>query len=526
MDWSPESVLDFRARTHRRGLRWRQKKEILWPVRAFRVTAAEPKEGGLNPIQLVVLRLYMAGCRQIADAAELLGIESELLAYVSRELVLLGLLDEHGCATQRVARFLEEAELDPGDLRVGWVFQDTYSGQLLPRFVETLPLANCERDTEGRPLVTVGPKGRPRSERAFVVPDGDAPTVVPSPRDILEAILRHRRHQKRHVRAGIEVGVDMRRAQNQITCVSEFPERMHLLTFAYVPEEVDDDLPWYVAEPFGFGASPELRAQLDKLSQSASGSFRTLLDGITGAALDHHRDQWNQMQLLLREEAKRRVSGELPRGAFAGDAPVRDALENSYLELARLEQANRSERPSERDFDLAYLRIRQALEVGLQLCRTRHPPGDAWRKLTYLPRPDRSPQGLPADVCRKTILACADQVGFAVADFPRAIVNAKWGQVQWACTQELAGGVRPAVVALLLACATDICHPLRQVAALQPRWLHEVDHIAQAAGGQVHAGRDAGGLGALISDANQCATVLRTLMNALAWAQEAGHHRE
>jgi hypothetical protein len=75
MDWSPDSVLDFRARTHRNGLKSR-KTELLWPVRAWRVVVPEPKDRALNPLQRVVLRLHIAGCRQHADAAELLGVDS------------------------------------------------------------------------------------------------------------------------------------------------------------------------------------------------------------------------------------------------------------------------------------------------------------------------------------------------------------------------------------------------------------------------------------------------------------------
>lgn len=506
MDWSPESVFDFGARTHRRGLRWRQKRQLLWPVWAWRVVAPNLVERKLNPLQRVVLRLCIAGCTDPAAAAALLHLEPELVAFVLGELTVMDLLDKSSVATERAARFLEETELDVTDLRVGWVFQDSHSGRLFPRFVDALPSATCEPDDEGRPLVTVGSKGKPFSGVAFLAPQGRAPTVAPTPRDILDAARRHRRHLRRHRRAGIDAGVDAPDALDQISLVSDRPERAHLLTFLYVPEEPDEEYPWYVADPFGFGASEELREAVEELRLSARGGFRDLLDGITGAALDQHRDHWAQMQNLLREEARRRVNEALPRGRFAADEPVRDALESAFLEMARLEQSEQAGRLSARDLDGAYLRLRQAVEAALVLLHARHPPRDAWQKV----------HGLPKDASRETIRQCAVQLGFRLGHVPQAVANAAAGQIQWVCTSEPAGRVRPTLAALLLHAVDMPAHPMREIAALQPRWLADVDHVAESAGGQVHAGKGRRDLASVTDDLNVCVSVVRTLLNALA----------
>ncbi len=517
MDWSSDAVLDFRPRNHCRYLKG-GKRLVLWPAWAWRVVAPEVKDRKLNPLQRVVLRLSVAGCRQHVEAGEFLGLDPELIAYVAQELIGMSLLDGDGTPTVRASRFLEESEVDVGELRVGWVFQDGDTGKLFPRFVTDLPLANVAEDSGGHPLVTAGSKGRPFSNRAFLVPGSRHTFPSPTPRDILDAARRHRRHTKRHQRAQIDVGIEAIKGLDQISLVSDRPERVHLLSFVYVPESESEELPWYVAEPFGFGASPALREQLERLRTRATGSFRQMLDGITGAALDQHREHWAQMQTLLRDEARRKANEALPRGAFADDEPVRKALEEGFLELARLEQASQAGRVSVRDLDTAYLRLRQALEAGLVLCHSRFPPGDVWKKLYARRGPMRR------DPCMAFIERCANATGFDSAEIPRSILRAKPGQIQWACKGD-PGRIRPTAAAFLLAACDEQEHPLREVAARHPSWLMDVDHIANAAGGQVHAGQGrARGLDAIKNDMEVCVAVLRTLMNALGSATGGTNH--
>lgn len=515
MDWSTDAVLDYSARNHCRYLRG-TKRLLLWPAWAWRVVAPEVKERKLNPLQRVVLRLNISGCRRYTDAGELLGLDPELVAYISQELVSMDLISSAGIPTERAARFLDETEIDVGDLRVGWVFQDALAGKLFPRFVTELPLATAEVGSGGYPDIIQGSKGNPFPARGFLVPGHDGFPIAPTPRDILDAGRRHRRHVKRHRRAQIDVGVQATKGLDQISLVSDRPERVHLLTFAYVPESESEEQPWYVAEPFGFGASEELRDQLEAMRKRASGTFRDMLDGITGAALDQHREHWGQMQVLLRDDARTRADEALPRGDFAADEPVRRALEEAYLELGRLEQISQTGRIFERDLDTAYLRLRQAIEAALELAHRQHPPGDAWRRI----------QGLPRNASRALIRTCAEVVGFDASTVPSAVQNAKWGQLRWVCEQEPSGRVRPTLAAFLLAATDSQDHPLRTVAAAHPNWLVDVDYVAEAAGGQVHAAskgqrRD---ITTIQDDMKVCVAALRSLLTALGSVHGGAHH--
>jgi hypothetical protein len=516
MDWSPESVLDYGPRVHSKGLRWRQKRLLLWPVWAWRVVVPQVRDRKLNPLQRVVLRFHIAGQCRVDEAAELLGTEPEFVAYIADELEQMGLVDGKRQPTDRASRFLEESELDVGDLDIGWVFQDGFTGKLLPRVASELSIAQCEANENGRPVITAGSKGRAYAQTAVLLRHRNQEPPPPTPRAVLDAARRHRRHARRVRRAMQETGMEAPAALEQVALVSEHPEAVHLLTFVYVPEEADEELPWYVAEPFGFGASPELRDLLEDQRTQASGGLRDLLDGITGGALSQHREQWAQMRQLLCDEARVRLERAFPRGGIAADDDVRERLECAFLEIVRIEQADATGSTVRRDLDAAYLRLRQALECALELAHRRFPPGDAWLIVHIVDPRGGHPKPLLKRDSRAIILACARGVGFDEAAVPPAISGARPGTIRFICTDEPRGRIRPTVAAFLLSAVDDSSHPLCRIAEAHPGWLRDVDRIAEVAGGEVHGGGSSLSLEALRKDVGICISAVRTLLNAVA----------
>jgi hypothetical protein len=504
MDWSSERVLDFGPSMHRRGLRYAHRQHLLWPVWAWRVVTPEPRDQRLNILQRVVLRLHIAGVRQYEKAGKLLELESELVAFVAGELAQMGLLED-GAVTVRGRRFLEEAELDVGDMRVGWVFQDTRTGRLLPRFVTGLAHAEVEADEKGRPRIGSGTKGNPRMDRAFVVSPGTADAIPPQPQDIIGAARIHRRHERRLHRAQLDIDAWPSAILEQVSLISQEPQLYHLLTFVYVPENGEsEDEPWYVADPFGFGASPALREQLERMRHDAQGTLRDLLDRITGEQLATQRDAWRAMQALLREQAREEVERRIPAG-MAHDETVRERLELAYVEIARLENETDAASP----VDGAYLKLRQALEETLRLVRRDHEPGDAWRKLYG----DES-HWLPRDFVQTVIDDCARALGFATP-LPRAMTTANPGRVKAICLRADISNLRPLCTAMLLAAADDTAHPLWRLAAMSPQWFLEMNEIVDAAGDQVHGGGEARSLAELRKHAERTVRLCHELLSAL-----------
>ena len=507
MDWSPDAVLDYHARTHERGLRWSKKRWLLWPVWAWRVVVPTSRSRKLNPVQRAVLRLHIAGVNRFDQLGELLDLDKQLMGYVVAELQGMSLLDERSSPTERANRFLEEAEQDPDALEVGWVYQGSHTGKRLPRFVTDQPAADAAADENGWPLITVGSKGRPFTDRAVIVQTGRAPVRAPRPRDILDAHHRHKRHLRRARRAGMVPGLDASQLVGQVSRIADTPQFVHLLTFVYVPESMEEEFPWYVAEPFGFGADPVLRGLLDRIRQESSGGLRDMLDDITGASMRKYREGWEQMQLMLRDEARVRAMKALPRGDLPDDDEVRARLEAAFVDIVRLEQQEQSGRLKPKSIDAAYLHLRQSIEVALALLWRRHRPSLAHTKI----------KGANWKAARANTLACAEATGFEKVKVPWPIVKAgaKYGTIKHLATNEPSSQIRPVLATFLLHASDVPDHPLRRVAADDPDWLVKVSCIADRAGGQVHPSSKKRTLDELNQDAQLTIQVLRTLLNAI-----------
>lgn len=504
MDWSPDAVLDYWPRTHERGLQWSKKRWLLWPVWAWRVVVPTSRSRKLNPVQRAVLRLHIAGVNRFDQLGELLDLDKQLMGYVVAELQGMSLLDERSSPTERANRFLEEAEQDPDALEVGWVYQCSHTGKLLPRFVTDQPAADAEADENGWPLITVGSKGRPFTDRAVIVQTGRAPVRAPRPRDILDAHHRHKRHLRRARRAGMEPGLDASQLVGQVSRIADVPQLVHLLTFVYVPESMEEEFPWYVAEPFGFGADPVLRELLDRIRQECSGGLRDMLDNITGEALGGHRETWEKVQLILREDARDRAMRALPRTDLPDD-DVRERLVAAFGDIVLLEQQEISGKLKPRNIDSAYLHLRQSIEMALVLLWRRHQPVDAALKI----------EGAHGRAIGAIIRACAEATGFEAGKIPRPIKKAKAGTIGWLSRQEPSSQIRPALATFLLHASDVPDHPLRRVAADDPDWLVKVSCIADRAGGQVHPSSKKRTLEELNQDAQLTIQVLRTLLNAI-----------
>jgi hypothetical protein len=417
----------------------------------------------------------------------------------------MSLLDERGSPTERANRFLEEAEQDPDALEVGWVYQCSHRGKLLPRFVTDQPAADAEADENGWPLITVGSKGKPFTDRAVIVHTGRAPVRAPRPRDILDAHHRHKRHLRRARRAGMEPGLDASQLVGRVSRIADIPQLVHLLTFVYVPESMEEECPWYVAEPFGFGADPALRELLDRIRQESTGGLRDMLDDITGASMWKYREGWEQMQLMLRDEARDRAMKALPLGDLPDDDEVRARLEDAFVDIVRLEQQEQSGRLKPTNIDAAYLHLRQSIEVALVLLWRRHQPVDAALKI----------EGAHGRAIGAIIRACAEATGFEAGKIPRPITKAKAGTIGWLSRKEPSSQIRPALATFLLNASEVADHPLRRVAGSDPDWLEKVSCIADRAGGQVHSSIQKRTLEELNQDAELTIQVLRTLLNAI-----------
>jgi hypothetical protein len=171
-----------------------RRKYFLWPALMYRVVAPEVRDRELNVFQKAVLGMCRAGTTNVQRIGDRLHIHPDLAALIYLELQERGLLGSNGLPTEKGRELFEEETLDARRMVTGHVFQDPWSGDLWPRFVEKLDYVELQQNPNGFPDLVLGSKGKPRRERAFMVLPGDL-AIPPAPGCF--------RHRSRHPSASL-----------------------------------------------------------------------------------------------------------------------------------------------------------------------------------------------------------------------------------------------------------------------------------------------------------------------------------
>jgi hypothetical protein len=478
-------VLHFGPRLPK-DMRWSERRFVLWPALMYRVVAPEVRDRQLNVLQKAVLGMCRAGVTTVDRIGARLHIHPDLAELVALELHRRGLLGTNGLPTEKGHDLFEEETLEASRMVTGHVFQDPWTGDLWPRFIENLDYVELQQNPNtGFPDLVLGSKGKPRRERAFMVLPGDlALPPAPGASEIVRVTRRHRSALRRS--ASYEIADDDDTfahagsvALKRVSLVDDRPTPVFVTSFMYLPEAGDLGGEWHACDPFGLGVSPMLRRALEREMRSSNG-LRAVLEGMIGQSLDQQI------------EAQRRLAGEVRAMAINN---VEKALSVSARELTQFEDLVALEYarveadllgaacPEHKLRDLLGA-ARRALEGTFKAIFDRHPPRQAWRRVYT----DRRP--VEDEVyCQGVYEASAKAVGFRVP-LPEALARVKPNHVKAACYPDGGWRLRGAIIAALLAARDDARHPLRRAAAREPGLLELLDDVATKAGGAVHAGAE------------------------------------
>ncbi|MBP9825981.1 MAG: hypothetical protein KBF21_17265, partial [Thermoanaerobaculia bacterium] len=146
------------------GVRYSQRKFLLWPALMYRVVAPEVRPRRVNILQKAVLGMCRAGITFPPRIGEKLRIHADLATLILSELLQRGLIKPDGLPTPAGNEVFEDEALDMRPPVTGHVFQDPWSGDLWPRFVQRLDYAELDRRENGFPDLILGTKGKPRRE--------------------------------------------------------------------------------------------------------------------------------------------------------------------------------------------------------------------------------------------------------------------------------------------------------------------------------------------------------------------------
>lgn len=476
----------------RPGVRWEEgyRKHILWPFFAWNVLTPRSSRRNLNILQQTVLSLRIAGVKECHRMAKLLVLPPDLIAIVIKQLEeTFSAITCDGSVTQKGYELLEGEAVVYEDQKNGWVFQDTYTGQLLHRFVPQEDISYLEYKLAQNGTICrieEGTVGKRKPISALLIPKGDSHPHPPSPRDILKAEQTHqilKEHWNDFLQDNPEMAVEseVTTAANidQVTLIPREEKVIYLQTFAYLPEDQIGSDKWCVLDPFGLGPSEDLRNRLLKIE---SPPVRKMI-----AELKPENYQTEEIIELgdengtaIAEEALDEVEHQFRTDDEEIDylnPAIRDRLLLAWTDLLRLEKSSPAD--TLREIDSVYGRIRQAIELLMgEFARAFH-PGDAWKKLFASEYP------LRRDACEEIIKKCACVCGFDQA-VPPEILNAKPRDIKNFCKRlevwKLT--IQPAV--FLLHAVDQSGHPVRELGRAHPKWLIDFNNIVRRCGKSVH----------------------------------------
>lgn len=489
-DFTPEDpALNFGPRPH---ARWSSRRFLLWPARAYRVVAPRVRQRQLNVLQRAIMGLCRTGAHRVDEIAAHLSVHRDLVGHIISELDDRGYLDKHGLPTEHGVRVLEEDSFESEEMVAGYVFQDPWSGELWPRFVESLEYCEREFNAKGFASVLLGTTGKPRRHHLFtVLPRAQLTPSTPNAAAIVQAVSLHRKglrfregndHDDEPVGSYVASNVQI----DRVSFIEEKPQPVFLLTYLYVPESGADATDWHASDPFGFGQSARLRRRVEAVMHDDPGLFGVVnrLVGETLHASYEEQHRWLEaIQLQAGLEIDRRLTvGFRTHSVF-----------DQMLELEAARQEMRS-----LDCECPARRINEVLRAGSKVLEavfawiaTLHPLGDIWKRVyvrrfdrregrqRFVPQPNRK-------ICAATYKGAFHSLGFT-ARIPGAFLKVKPEQVRSVSEFGDSWRLRPLVTATALLAQRDPTHPLARAASIAPHLLIDIETVAAAGGEAGHA---------------------------------------
>lgn len=489
-NFTPERpALNFGPRSH---ARWNARRFLLWPAWAYRVVAPRVRQRKLNVLQRAIMGLCRTGVHRVDAIAKHLSVHEDLAAFILSELVNLDYLDQHGLPTEHGTKVLEDDSFETQEMVAGYVFQDPWSGELWPRFVESLDYCELELNENGFPSVLLGTTGKPRRHPTFtVLPRAQLSHSTPSATAVVQAVAQHRRglrfkdaddHDGEALGDFVASGVQISR----VSFVEETPQAVFLLTYLYVPESDSGAIDWYVCDPFGLGQSIRLRRRVETVmheDQRLFGIVNQLVGDTLRVGYENPRQWLEKIQMQAGFEVDKRLTVN-----FRTHSAFKQVLE---LEAARQEMRLLGPDCPERKINEVLRAGVKVLEAAFSSIAMTHPLHDIWKRV-YVSRVDpRTGKQYLAQQQEHSIYAATYEGAFRTLGFtepiPEAFLNVKPGQVRSVAEHGASWRLRPLVTATALLAQRSPAHPLVGAAERFPELMNAVDYIATLGGGAGHA---------------------------------------
>ncbi|MFN9857001.1 MAG: hypothetical protein ACK556_02575, partial [Pseudanabaena sp.] len=100
-------------------------------------------------------------------------------------------INNYGIPTKQGMRLLEDEIFTTEEPVAGYIFQDVWTNELMPRFIDTEERADTRLNSSGFPELNLGDVGQPNYQSLVMPRVRDLSPQTPNSQDILKAVRSH-----------------------------------------------------------------------------------------------------------------------------------------------------------------------------------------------------------------------------------------------------------------------------------------------------------------------------------------------
>lgn len=471
MDFKKETqIINYNPHS---STRWSKRRYLLLPAWCYRVVAPRVSSRKINILEKAVLGMCRVGAFTAVEIGEKLDIGTDLAALIVKQLLNKTFINHQGLLTDKGIKILETENLETQESVAGFIFQDVWTGELFPRFMERQEYIDVKYNNDGYPDLVFGTTGKPDYKRAYMpLPVNNIIKKQPSPSEILQAVRKHSkalRYKNSEDRDDDEDAWNFEQVPDlkRISFVEEEPIPVWLSTFIYLPENEFTSTSWNICDPFGLGDSPRLRRKLEiqiKKNSTLKG-VQKLIQEMIGEYADESGTNFNDLIQIINEEAELTVEDKLTLDIRKWDGLFDDlvAMERSHIQAKNLD----NQKYLADKLDDILIKAQKTIERLFLIIREEYPTNDNWKIISQNDRKHN-----------KSILnGIADKLGFDIP-LPNSLLYVKQGKIRSASDYG-EGSLRCHLLAALLTARNDSNHPLYLVAQKAPDILIRLNTLAE-----------------------------------------------
>ncbi|MCD8238643.1 MAG: hypothetical protein LUC92_04805 [Clostridiales bacterium] len=252
-----------------------EKRWLLLPMCAYKVSVPYPKDSELNIFREAVLKLLAGGAKSDEQLADMLMLNLSLVEFIVNELEERGLITKRRLITREGEQVLKYNGTDY-DIKIGWVFFNYVSNCFADAFVADSELNIVSTDRRNRSWIrfyTDESTASPQVETGFIVhTDNEENYIKLTETDVLKICQKHKKRSRRLIHDETDDRENSMSLPPNIEKVCILGEKRYVYTAAYMflpTEDLINRSRLQLCYPFGTGLSPQITEDVLKASKKA-----------------------------------------------------------------------------------------------------------------------------------------------------------------------------------------------------------------------------------------------------------------